>query len=331
MKFNEQYIKDNYRDFLNKKIPFPFYFFKDIIPDYEEVDSVLSKDPKYLEYLKDSSEDKTLERIELFIKNYPQHEPLLYDESIVEIPVEDLQRKLAKLLLEYEDLTTNIGPAIEYAYAKLFGILEIELYKLEMEISMLKMKIKEIQKYINRQEQIPLDEVNRKINEEFKEYKEKIEDYMDDYEEIMKKEFIEISQEETKDIKRKYKRIIMKLHPDINKNLTEKEKSLLIQANIAYHMHDIDTINQIYEVLKNKDSDEIIDDAYLKEQIEKVKKKIEDYKENYPYNKKDLINNPADISEYKTSLKNMIKEYKEAIDNYNMRIEEMIQNESSGN
>lgn len=333
MRFDEQYIKNNYMDFLDKEIPFPFYFFKDLFPDYWKIYSKVIENPRYAEYLDDQSEEKTFERIDRFIKNYPQHKHILLCEGcqLEEIEFDDLQKELADLLFEYEELTTKTGPAIEYRYAKLFGLFEIELYQLEMEFSMVKMKIMEIQKYINRQEEIPLGEIEEKIRAKYKKHMKKIEEDMEDYEELMKLEFMFLSKEEYKEMKKKYKTIIKKLHPDLNKNLTEKEKVLLIKANAAYELHDMNAINQIYEILKGKDSYEILDDDYLKKQVEKMKKKIKKYKESFPYNKKDVISNSEEIDEYKNYLKDQIRTYKRAIIEYNLKLEKMIENEPTKN
>lgn len=67
---------------------------------------------------------------------------------------EKLKNKLSDLILTYNELTLRICPNLEIKYLQNFGILEYELYKKDINLSILKRKLKLIQIQINNEEQI---------------------------------------------------------------------------------------------------------------------------------------------------------------------------------
>ena len=62
----------------------------------------------------------------------------------------------------------------------------------------------------------------------------------------------------------------------------------------------------------------------LKELIDDLENKIEKIKANFPYNKKELLDDDELSNKYKSDLKNLIKQFSEEIQKYNDKIIKLI-------
>ncbi len=108
---------------------------------------------------------------------------------------------------------------IESQYILKFGALEYKVYSLECDYLKLKRKLELIIARHNRQEKILMPEIDSILDAEFQEYKEKLDEKMGQINEALKwKDGSPLSDEEAKELKSLYRKIVKKLHPNINTN-----------------------------------------------------------------------------------------------------------------
>ena len=241
---------------------------------------------------------------------------------IVHSEYEKLKDYLSNLIYEYEDLINHICPNIEMEYLLKFGIYEYELYKKELELNKLKFKLKLLQTEINHQNDIDLNEINKKVLDKYKEYEKNLKNSMNELENIIKHKdnYFELDEEDEKELKRIYKILIKKLHPDLNIHQEDFKKELFIKVTNAYKNGDLEELKALYAMLPDEDIEEKSSLNELKELIHSFEKKIEKIKSDYPYNKLDLLSNEKEINDYKINLQYLIDSCNEEIKDYGKSI-----------
>lgn len=127
-------------------------------------------------------------------------------------------------------------------------------------------------------------------------------------------------------IKELYRRIVKKLHPDINPNITEHEKELFYETQKAYREGDLEKLEEIYEEISSGDvvagsGNSAEDIERLKDtrdkllnKLEILKKEIQVIKSSFPYSAKDMLNDPDALAQKQEELNQIIKVYQEIVD-----------------
>ena len=248
---------------------------------------------------------------------------------IVHSEYEKLKDYLSNLIYEYEDLINHICPNIEMEYLLKFGIYEYELYKKELELNKLKFKLKLLQTEINHQNDIDLNEINKKVLDKYTEYENNLKNSMNELENIIKHKdnYFQLDEEDEKELKRIYKILIKKLHPDLNIHQEDFKKELFIKVTNAYKNGDLEELKALYAMLPDEDIEEKSSLNELKELIHSFEIKIEKIKNEYPYNKLDLLSNEKEIGEYKINIQYLIDSCNEEIEEYSNKINEIIENQ----
>ena len=236
--------------------------------------------------------------------------------------IKKLKEDIASLYEERDELIYHICKNIESEYISKVGILEYKLYEFQCKALRLKRKIELYQIKINRQETPNEEEIEEKLDIEYKEYEEKLSKMSSDLQDVLnRKNYKTLSEENAKELKNIYRKLIKKLHPDLNKENAIKNKNLLLQVTQAYENGDLETLRNL-ELL----TDEIIEkenietgeieelkqskskyEAIVNELLEKIKK----IKESFPYNQKEFLKNEVLVQKRKDELEAEIKSCKE--------------------
>lgn len=130
-----------------------------------------------------------------------------------------------------------------------------------------------------------------------------------------------------------YRKIVKKLHPDMNPNATEHDLELFNRAAKAYEEGDILTLQAIYdevyglekEVLSGEESmEELIS---LREQLTAriaiVLGEINSIKQEFPYTEKAFLDNPEAVKAKQDAILWLIQEYEKEIARLSKRLEEV--------
>ena len=120
-------------------------------------------------------------------------------------------------------------------------------------------------------------------------------------------------------IKRLYRKIVKRLHPDVHPNATQHEMDLLNRAMKAFREGDLQQMERIWDELSGMEAPEdVFDDTpegreKLRELLEKLKvrlrlleSEIDHIKKEFPYKLKQFLEDPAAVEEVRRGLQSRI-------------------------
>lgn len=203
-----------------------------------------------------------------------------------------LRIELEKLFYERDELVSIDCENIKMQYMLLFGGLEYKLYEAYCDYLRLRRKKEMIQAKKNREETIDLEEIEAALDEEFRAYKERLQAKMEEVTSAIDRSEGEwLSKADTKRLKRRYRRIMKRLHPDLNPSVTAEEKELFYRAVESYKNGDLATIEMILALIEGRTPDDLpTDPAAMEEEIvrlegliKSVREEIKKIKERPPY------------------------------------------------
>lgn len=262
---------------------------------------------------------------------HPEYEKL-YKE------VKSLKEEITKLISEKDELVYHTCKNIMANYMMKIGVLEYKAFEFQCKILRLKRKITLMLQKINKQEKINMNQIEKQLDQEYKEYMDKLNNMADEMNKAIERvEADSLSNEDAKELKRIYREIVKKLHPDLNPDVTEENKELLMKATKAYEDGSLETIKVIQTMLldispeADKDLNEFDELLKKKEKYEKTKAsliaKIKYIKESFPYNQIDFLEDEEKVKLRREELNTDIKEYKQI---YN-ELKELYKNIKDGN
>ena len=227
--------------------------------------------------------------------------------------VKQLKENIVQLYEEKDELIYHICKNIEAEYMSKIGILEYKLYEFQCKILRLKRKIELYQANLNIQKVPNEEEIEEQLNTEYKEYEEKLNNMFDSIQIALdRKNSKTLSYKDSKEIKSIYRKLIKKLHPDLNKEYSEKNKKILLQVKQAYENGDLDSLRNLElltdEITEKEDINvgELEEIKQTKAKYETIVKKLLDeinkIMESFPYNQKEFLKNDILVNKRKDEL-----------------------------
>ena len=166
--------------------------------------------------------------------------------------VEKMRTELSMLLLERDELQFVICKNIETEYMLKLGSIEYKAYEAQCAALRLKRKIELIQAKKNRQEKVIISAIEETLDNEFAEYQKQLNEQIDKMNDALKRSKAEVlSDEDNKELKKLYRKIVKALHPDINPDVSEAQVQLFDNAVSAYKNGDLGTLRIIGEMVGN--------------------------------------------------------------------------------
>jgi hypothetical protein len=259
--------------------------------------------------------------------------------------LEDLKNEVVSLLQEKESLTSHICPSISLAYTVRVGHLRCELFELELQASKVKRMTELIQRSINLSQKFSLPEAEETVQKELETR------FMNlDFMKVALKKDLEavkeagpqVPHEELSALKALYRLIAKKLHPDLNPNLSDKEKALFGMATEAYKELNLETLAEISAVLdqspivsgdglpapSREDTEREI--SRLKGILKNLKEKIASIKDSYPYSKLPVLNDPTLLEEEREGFLKRIEQEKARLLFYQEKLKNMTEGGHGG-
>ena len=137
----------------------------------------------------------------------------------------------------------------------------------------------------------------------------------------------------SEELKRLFRMIVKRLHPDMNPDLTEAEKQLFNDAVQAHANGDLERLREIAEMLDDTDASEKYEDTpegiaalnellqKLTEQMNSISSQIEYIKSQFPYTAKEFLADEEAVHKRQEELKAIIRDCLSTIEELNKRIE----------
>ena len=245
-----------------------------------------------------------------------------------------MRTELSMLLLERDELQFVICKNIETEYMLKLGSIEYKAYEAQCAALRLKRKIELIQAKKNRQEKVIISAIEETLDNEFAEYQKQLDEQIDKMNDALKRSKAEVlSDEENKELKKLYRKIVKALHPDINPDVSEAQVQLFDNAVSAYKNGDLGTLRIIGEMVGNNLLPEQHKDAMtqlveererLEGLLKSIRESIENIKSDYPYTMKDILEDTERTEQKKQELESILEQYNELISIYKAKIEEML-------
>lgn len=238
---------------------------------------------------------------------------------------EELTKRYLDLIEEKEDITFKKKNYLEALYLSHFGYLSKAKLQLNIDIRRIKRKISLIQYQINRNENVNLEEIENQLTLEMTEFENQLKEFqskLDFSQEIMKSELL--IPDELKEAKKIFRLLAKKLHPDLNKDVTQKMHNLWNRALRAYDLNDLATLRLLMNIIYDNN---LVENLSC---IEETKKKIENLKINissiieyteeikniFPFNIEENLNDSNWIEKEKEILAKEVKDLKEVKERY---------------
>lgn len=241
-----------------------------------------------------------------------------------------LKDKLAELIFRKDHLLFTKKKNLEALYTLKIGKHEYELLETECMEARLKRKIELMQLKINKGLKIDLEKIENILDKEYKKWEEEIKKKVDEVMEADNRLKSLLSEEDSKKLRDIYRKLVKILHPDINKDISGREKILWQRLQDAYKNGDLEEIKLI-EMLaekeggieeKVKDLDNIIRDYEKK--ISKLSDEIIEILSGFPFDIEENLKDKNWIKDRVEEYKGKIREKKEHIKNLKQVIDDII-------
>ena len=191
---------------------------------------------------------------------------------------ERLQQEYSELIAKRDEMLQREAPLLEALYMETIGQLLLEELCLQYDIALLKYERDLLQAYENRGEEPDYDEVSEKVEETAKTFNENLK--REEEKRKKAKAYIEAHREnhskqkeaELIELKAIYKRLVHRLHPDLNPEQTEWERELCLKVQEAYRKQDLETLRRLEEELNSGMPSEEMESETIEEWEERIQK-----------------------------------------------------------
>lgn len=234
-----------------------------------------------------------------------------------------LQTEAARLIGERDHLKTVIAPQICAEYKSKIGALELRVFQFECEIRAFVRRIELANAALNRSKMLVYAEIEQEIRTEFAEWREEIARQIGEIEKAKEREKLPaLSYGERRELKTLYRKLALRLHPDITGNTDERRRKLWLEASEAYKCGDLQTLRTIRLLIGNESSENDLPDenilknlknrnAQLKQICEKLLDEIAEIKKSAPYIWHEILDDAAKLEKCRNDLREKIEIHKE--------------------
>lgn len=250
-----------------------------------------------------------------------------YDDEI-----DKLRVSVSMLLLERDNLLLHECKNIEDQYILKFGKLEYKVYEAECDYRRLKRKLELIIICRNHNKPIDLKKIDEQLEKELAEFYKKLNARLDEIEEANRRASLpKLSKEDAAELKSIYRKLIKKLHPDMNPNVTEYEKELFNKVVECYENGDLMGL-QIIAITLGEDIPITPENTFEEKQrltllVDKLNSEIHEIKTTYPYILLETLADKQKTAERYKQLHEMYDRYLYQIKIYTDEIERYLNEE----
>lgn len=193
----------------------------------------------------------------------------------------------------------------------------------ELNFLKVKRKVEILVTCLNQNKKISMKDIEASIEAEFKNWTNKILNMQNQIQESLNIEWHKLDANNYKNLQELYRNLVRKLHPDLNKNLTDKQKLLWNRVQSAYQRLDYEEMKAL-EVLVNSEEDvkeeSSMDQLNSQKQtlwnkVQELLENIKKLKQQFPFDIEMKLNDPSwiiqEIESYQSKIDQINSAYKE--------------------
>lgn len=267
-----------------------------------------------------------------------EKDSLLHGQSPIKNHFDALRKEIIELVFERDQLKYTICENIKARYIREYGELEYRVYKAYCDFLRLGRKKDYIQAKINRQEKVNLEVIENQLDLDFEQFQKSLKEKLKEFTQAIERGNLPfLNDEDDKELKRLYKSLVKKLHPDLNPNQSEEEAQFFMDVVSAFKSGDLKTLKLIEFLYQEGVANQAVDSMGIKisfeqekERLEAIRQEIKDeieaIKQKPPYILQKLLSSNEIIKQKKESLKHQLASYQEAIKTQKEAIKDLLGN-----
>jgi PHD/YefM family antitoxin component YafN of YafNO toxin-antitoxin module len=156
----------------------------------------------------------------------------------------------------------------------IIGIYEYESFQLEVEVRRSKQILENIQALENQNKKPNLEQIEAKVEDELKSWNQKLAELAQEIENGKNRLDNLLPEENSAELKKLYRELARKLHPDINKDFYEQHKTLWSRIQVAYQYGNIDELKVIKLIV-----DDMPNDISMPNALEQLRERKDNFKQ----------------------------------------------------
>ncbi len=229
-----------------------------------------------------------------------------------------LRTELVKLITDRDELLATVKPNLEARYYAVIGKEQYRLFLVRNEVLRLRRKIELIRASLNRGEAPDLELIEEQLDEELRQW---IEELCDLGRKVEWAEYHnqlpELSAAEARELKKLYRELVRKLHPDFNEELPENFQYLWERVLTAYRNSDLEELQTLSLLISEQE--ELLPEPSTMEQLaadteelaQKIKKMLESLakmQEQFPFYYRDKLADAGWVAAQQEAVEKQIEE-----------------------
>jgi hypothetical protein len=246
---------------------------------------------------------------------------------------EQLKEELVKLIADRDDLLGVVKVNLEADYQLKIGTKQYDVFCMKVAALRLKRKMELFQAAINKQEQCSITDVEVQLDVEFKQWQKQAQEL---YEKIKDAEYYKqlpgLSRQEAIELKKLYRDLAKKYHPDVNPDEPEKAKNLWLRISEAYHKSDLQEMKTLALLAEDidKGAKELSTMEKLQKECASLKEKIQDLIDasakmhsEFPFNLAEKLQDDSWVQEQNAMNDSEMLKWRQAKDQYEEKVVEL--------
>lgn len=250
-----------------------------------------------------------------------------------------LREEVVRLLTHLDELAEVVRPNLTALYLLKIGHWEYRAFLLQFEVARLKRQIGLIQAAINRGERPNLDAIGAQIELEYRLWQVKIEEEKERIAAAEARMKHLLSEEDDRELKRLYRHLAKRLHPDVNPGLTDEERRLWPRVQTAFAAGDLVEMRALALLAEDAGvapptattlSELSAERETLRHQIDELLRRIETIESEPPFTLRKDLENDAWVAARRASLENEIDQLQKHRSHLESHLQQLSANSHAG-
>jgi len=249
--------------------------------------------------------------------------------ELTEAEFEAMEAKFLETLMARDYLLFHEAELLKAEYLEKVGLLEYKLYEFQIAYQRLQRKLELVRQKINCQEKVNMQAIEYKLDAEYAEYDEKLAASLAEINELL---YIDgtVSSDESQEIKSLYKKLVKRLHPDLNPQQSDEEYSLFKRAVVAYKHSDISTLRRI-DMLTDRITNSVnryeaqrLRYRALEKACAELEREMAEIRKSFPFDKVAFLKDKLAVQQRQSELQASLEEYKERYAELESKLKELM-------